>query len=37
VQGKMEVPSYFRLADLILSTINSRNLELGATIERSLD
>jgi TnpA family transposase len=37
VQGKMEVPSYFRLADLILSAINSRNRELSAIIERLLD
>jgi TnpA family transposase len=36
VREKVEVPSYFRLADLILSAINARHRELAAIIERSL-
>jgi TnpA family transposase len=37
VRAKIEVPNYFRLAQLILSAINGRNRELTATIERTLD
>jgi hypothetical protein len=36
VREKVEVPSYFRFAALILSAINSHNRTLVATVERML-
>jgi hypothetical protein len=36
VREKVEVPGYFRLAVLILRTINSHNRTLVAIVERTL-